>query len=89
MFLGEDILDSAVYNRNENTNGHTNGVSEDGPRFDSSSPIVPEYGARTLGKTNNKYFHLLIYFTFSHFPQFYIFLYFIKNDNSMCAIIIR
>merc|ERR1712226_27271 len=39
---GEDILDSAVYNRNDNTNGHTNGVSEDGPRFDSSSPIVPE-----------------------------------------------
>ena len=51
LFLGEDILDSAVYNRNDNTNGHTNGVSEDGPRFDSSSPIVPEYGARTLGKT--------------------------------------
>merc|ERR1712223_1386294 len=47
---GEDILDSAVYSRNDNTNGHTNGVSEDGPRFDTSSPIVPEYGARTLGE---------------------------------------
>ena len=62
LFLGEDILDSAVYNRNDNTNGHTNGVSEDGPRFDSSSPIVPEYGARTLGKTKN-IFYLFIYFT--------------------------
>ena len=62
LFLGEDILDSAVYNRNDNTNGHTNGVSEDGPRFDSSSPIVPEYGARTLGKTKI-FFYLFIYFT--------------------------
>ena len=79
MFLGEDILDSAVYNRNDNTNGHTNGVSEDGPRFDSSSPIVPEYGARTLGKTK-KYFFICSYilpFTFSHFPQSYILLYFV------------
>ena len=89
LFLGEDILDSAVYNRNDNTNGHTNGVSEDGPRFDSSSPIVPEYGARTLGKTKN-IFYLFIYFiTFFYFPKFYIFLYFVKNDNFMCTIIIR
>ena len=70
MFLGEDILDSAVYNRNDNTNGHTNGVSEDGPRFDSSSPIVPEYGARTLGKTKNIFLSVHIFylsFTFSNF----------------------
>ena len=75
MFLGEDILDSAVYNRNDNTNGHTNGVSEDGPRFDSSSPIVPEYGARTLGKTKNIFLSVNIFYL--SFPQSYILLYFV------------
>jgi len=76
LFLGEDILDSAVYNRNDNTNGHTNGVSEDGPRFDSSSPIVPEYGARTLGKTKNIFSSLHIFYLFV-FSYSYILLYFV------------
>ena len=53
LFVGEDILDSAVYSRGgENTNGYTNGDNVDGQRgrADVSSPIMPEYGARTLGK---------------------------------------
>ena len=50
MFVGEDILDSAVYSRGENTNGYANGVPANGQRSDMSSPIVPEYGAGNLGK---------------------------------------
>ena len=53
LFVGEDILDSAVYSRGgENTNGYTNGDNVDGQRgrADVSSPILPEYGAGNLGK---------------------------------------
>ena len=50
LFEGEDILDSAVYSRGENTNGYTNGDNVDGQRNDVSSPILPEYGAGNLGK---------------------------------------
>ena len=50
LFVGEDILDSAVYSRGENTNGYTNGDNVDGQRNDVSSPILPEYGAGNLGK---------------------------------------
>ena len=32
------------------TNGYANGVAVNGQRIDSSSPIVPEYGAGNLGK---------------------------------------
>ena len=51
LFLGEDILDSAVYNRGENANGHTNGNGVAGTRFEASSPIIPDYGTGNLGKT--------------------------------------
>ena len=53
LFVGEDILDSAVYSRGgENTNGYTNGDNVDGQRgrANVSSPIMPEYGAGNLGK---------------------------------------
>ena len=53
LFVGEDILDSAVYSRGgENANGYTNGDNVDGQRgrADVSSPILPEYGAGNLGK---------------------------------------